>query len=774
MTRKIDPLDLLARHDKWFLANGQGAIYAPKFPVYPDAPGFWDECYYANIRIDRLFTVLLLEDRRPIRLTPTAVDWRPDRLVKTYHAPGLTVTEERTVAPGNVFVARLRLRNDTDARRQIDLIQWSMQLRQEIADVRGLTYTVECAADMGEFCRFEQICSFKESSRPARSSAGHSTADLLERSGESSSEPRESSGVLHAVLGADSPRVSFTINLSELTAANPLWEISTCPEKFESGTLPNEVKVDVGWNQIGYIHLGQHYRLELEPGEERSITFGGAVGLDLDEAAGMLSAVLAEDPIAASERSWREYFESLPYFECSDPYLEKYYWYRWYGLRLCTMDIGQGALPFPCVAEGIDMFRHHVSYSAHVHMLECSWMPDPSLAEGSLLNFFHHQDSSGCIPGHIGLVRGGWSFYHANWGAAALQVYRIHQNREFLERAYPALARYADYFKSERDAENSDLYDVIDQNETGQEYASRYLFADEAADEWRRIQLKGVDATVYIYLLLRALAEMAEVLGRPQEAAKWAARADATRSAVREKMWDPDRALFLDVHPRTGERSYAEAAITFYPFMTDIVTADHLASIERHLLNPDEYWTRFPVPSSSQTDPYFSAEPEWKGKRMICPWNGRTWPMVNSHIVEALARASEELDPSLASRAVELMSRFIRMMFWDGDLARPNCFEHYNPLNGMPCAYRGIDDYQHSWVVDLIIKYVAGLRPGDDDSLLSLRPLPFGLDRFLLENVRYRGRTLRIEWNGEEGFSLHIDGDLAAFSKSLEPLEVKL
>ncbi len=773
MTNRLDPLALLERVDKWYLADGQGAVYAPKFPVFPDAPGFWDECYLANLRLERLFTVLITENRRPIHLTLCGSSWRPDRLLKSFTAPGLTVTEDRAVVSKHVFVSCLTIRNESDSPREFDLLQWSMQLRQETQDIRGLSYAVDAAYEAEDYCRYEQSCTFSTSPADrAKKAAGAGTADLVE-SDTPEGASQESSAIVHVVLGADRNRESFTINLSEITAANPVWEISTFPEKFESGRLPGETKVDVGWNQIGFIHIGQQYKLQLRPGEEASVTFGAAVGLDLDEATGMLSAVLAKDAIAESKNSWEEYFASLPYFECTDPYLTKYYWYRWYGLRLCTVDVGVDELQYPCVFEGIDMFRHHVGYSAHVHMLETSWMPDPSLAQGSFLSIFNQQSESGEIPGHLGLVRGGWSFYHGNWGYGLTQVQDLHRDMSFTERVYPMLAKYAHCFKRERDAEDSGMYDVIDQNETGQEYSSRYLFASEAADEWRRFQLKGVDATTYMYLVLRSLEDMACALGKPQESKSWGESAEKTRNAVREKMWDPECALFLDVHPETGERSFSQVAVSFYPFMTDIVTEDHLQSIDKHLLNPNEYWTPFPVPSSSLTDPYFSAEPEWKDKRMICPWNGRTWPMVNSHIVEALAITAERFNKPYGSSAAELLSKYIRMMFWDGDLARPNCFEHYNPLTGMPCGYRGIDDYQHSWVVDLIIKYVAGLRTGGG-TLIEVKPLDFGLDSFVLDNVHYRGRTVKIRWEAASGLSVHVDGQLVAFSKVLEPLAAKL
>src|SRR5207244_2056478 len=88
----------------------------------------------------------------------------------------------------------------------------------------------------------------------------------------------------------------------------------------------------------------------------------------------------------------------------------------------------------------------------------------------------------------------------------------------------------------------------------------------------------------------------------------------------------------------------------------------------------------------------------------------------------------------------------------------PNCFEHYNPFTGTPCTYRGVDDYQHSWVVDLIVKYVAGLQPDGSDTL-TMDPLPFPISRFALEGVRYRGRTIDVHWDElSGGLTVNVDG----------------
>lgn len=129
----------------------------------------------------------------------------------------------------------------------------------------------------------------------------------------------------------------------------------------------------------------------------------------------------------------------MPAFACSDPYLETAYWYRWYGLRLLTVDVCAGQLPYPCVFEGIGSFRSHITYSAQCHLRELSRQQDRTVARGTLLNFLAAQtrttderDEDGFLPGHLYLWRRDRGFYHASWGAAALQFYYLTDDPDFV------------------------------------------------------------------------------------------------------------------------------------------------------------------------------------------------------------------------------------------------------------------------------------------------------------------------------------------------------
>ena len=420
-------------------------------------------------------------------------------------------------------------------------------------------------------------------------------------------------------------------------------------------------------------------------------------------------------------------------------------------------------------------------------MMEMRWRAGGLEAWGSLLNFLDNQKDDGSLhgrlyPNHLERT----DFYHANWGDALLAVHAMHPDPAALARCYEGLARYARWLDRSRDPEGSGMFTVVNHFETGQEYMSRYMAVDPEADVrgWQpRLRLKGIDVTVYAHQLFRALGKIAGDLGRTGDEAGWRALATRSGDAITGHMWSPEARLFTDVDGRTlapaGEggrasgiagaggnsgdegsratvRTGVKAAVGFYPMLTDLPDDARLDAMMDHLEDPRTFGTPFPLPSSSVDDPRFSAGGIWRGKRRNCPWNGRVWPMTTSHVIEGLLRCRRRGNERAGALAADMLVRFVRMMFTDGDPGRPNCFEHYNPHTGRACHFRGIDDYQHSWVLDLLARGIAGLHI--DEEGVELWPLPHGLPRVRLGPVRARGRVVSVEMD-EERVVVELDGE---------------
>ncbi len=483
-----------------------------------------------------------------------------------------------------------------------------------------------------------------------------------------------------------------------------------------------------------------------------------------------------------SQRAWEKALGGVPDLRCSDPCIEAAWNHRWYALHMLEGRGGHGRWRFPAVCEGIEYFRVPISYSGHAQMRDLRWRHDPSAARGTLRNFIACQREDSSFPGRIYYNTDRKSdFYLADWGGALLSLEQVHPDPAFCEEVYEPLGRYAGYFDRERDRDGTGLYDVLSQYETGQEYMSRYMAVFSEADKtgWvSNIRLKAVDATVYLYRLKRALAIVAGVIGREDEQKQWESEAEKTGAAILHYMWDPEEKWFSDVDPRGMERTGIKAAVGFYPFMTDLAGAEQMPAIWEHLLDPEKFWTPFPVPATSADDRWFDPDARWKGKRMNCPWNGRVWPMTNSHVFEALARAAWVFDFGLAPYAAHFLTTFIRMLFTDGDPGRPNTFEHYHPYTGQPSFYRGIDDYMHSWLADLIVRYAVGLQPPllelqMGDLTLTHHPLDLGLQHLKCTGIPYRGRNIDVELADGQA-RITVDGRIAAEGPWGEPLDIPL
>ncbi len=744
----MNDLDRLHRTDKHYLGAGDGTIFAPPHPLWLHRPGFWDGGHVFLYGLAPLFTITLTDDRGGERLLhPVRRDWTPATLVTIYRAGDLEVEERRSVLPRGRFASELRVTNEGTAPDACRLVAWTAQ-----------------AAGMA--------------------SRHHGGTDGLAFQARVTDAQRRSDGlVLNCALTlADAD--GWAIHEAEhRDDPQPLWHVT--PFHGEPDHLPDAAFLaeDRERTEHTVVFMALQKAMRLNPGASdwARATFHMMPADPVLRWRDQRTPEAAEPAVGpgvfpaadSAHRAWSEFLAAAPAIECTDPWLDRYLPYRWYGLRLSFIEPA-GNYGHPTCAEGIEYFHCPIAYSAWCHVRELRWLHDPARARGALMTFLDRQREDGSLPGRVYLDHERRAdAYIADWGGALSALEAIHPDRGFLEQAYPRLFRYADWLDADRDPDGTGLFDIRDPYETGQEYMSRYTVVDPEADRQHfefRIRLKGVDLTVYAYRLRRALARAAARLGRPEEVAIHDAAADRIAEAVRRHMWDGEAGMFSDVDPATMRRTGVAAAVCFYPYMTDIAGPEHLDGLEANLLDPDRFWLPYPVPSTAADDPSFDPDGRWKGVRRNCPWNGRVWPMANAHLVEALGRAAE-LDERFREPAAELLERTVRMLFFDGDPERPNCFEHYSPLTGQPSTYRGIDDYQHSWMNDLVIRWAVGFRPRHDGAIV-VDPLPLRIERLRIDGLPFRGHDVAVERNGTT-IRLEVDGAVRGQAELGIPIEVE-
>jgi hypothetical protein len=729
------PLDLLRRSDKWYVGCGDGLVWAPPFPAWHDTPGFWDEAHLVQYPVAPLFSLSFLRDGIPFD-TPRArsIEWSPADFTLRYELGGQLRAIEVRSAPGDRLLAsQWEVRNGNKISVTLDVVLWSAVDGESVAD--------------------DGVVEQQDALRLTRT-----VHDRKEQSIELQLDYRFPGG-----------QHSWSALRSESTCPIPHFRLTPFYDRWPAnGRLTNRATLG-GISRHGLVYLAIARRLRIAAGG--SAQFTASVQVTPSRLPVPAPARRTRGgPGDTARRHWNTFASSVPSFTSSDPWLNRYWWYRWYGLRLNAVPGGLGQYRDPTVCEGIAYFHQPISYSAMCHAREVRWSNDAAWSWGVLQTFLDRVSAEGAIPGRVyldHLIEP--DFYHADWAGALDDVSAVHPDSRKHRELVGSLSRYAEWLSATRDREGSGMIDVVDQYETGQEYMSRYQAVDPSADRYgweNRLRLKGIDVSVYAYRLFQMLARHSP---DEQSRSMWSERAARTSRAIRERMWDPSSGMFSDVHPVTGERTGVKAAVCFYPYLTDLVNASHLEGLERHLFNRAEFWTPFPAPSSSADDPLFDPNAEWKGKRHVCPWNGRVWPMTNSHLIDALARVVRTYRPDWARHLVIFLRQFIRMMSFDGDVNRPNCFEHYHPMSGKGSLYRGIDDYQHSWVNDLLVRHVGGILPRGEQGVV-IDPLPFGVNASFT-GVPVAGQAVEVSVTASN-YVVRIHGKRAGRGKIGVPLEL--
>jgi alpha,alpha-trehalase len=86
-----------------------------------------------------------------------------------------------------------------------------------------------------------------------------------------------------------------------------------------------------------------------------------------------------------------------------------------------------------------------------------------------------------------------------------------------------------------------------------------------------------------LYKYERDLAWMAEQLGKPDEAKKWNAMAEARRAAMDRYLWNPKEGRYFDYDFVAGKQSTYDYVTTFYPLWAGAASPDQARLVESHI-----------------------------------------------------------------------------------------------------------------------------------------------------------------------------------------------
>jgi hypothetical protein len=206
--------------------------------------------------------------------------------------------------------------------------------------------------------------------------------------------------------------------------------------------------------------------------------------------------------------------------------------------------------------------------------------------------------------------------------ALALEVYEMNGDILFLEKAYDAGKRWDKWLRTYRMTTKRGLIEMFVGFDTGHDNSGRLegvkYPGNYCIDGVRQnaailppddgvTPIIAVDMNCNFYGNEMALAKMARLLNKAEEADAWERSAAEIKAKLFEYCYDEEDAFFYDVDKNGCKRRYKSSTI-LHLFMEHVLDKEcDRAIIDRiyreHIKNPEEFWTPFPFPSMAINDP---------------------------------------------------------------------------------------------------------------------------------------------------------------------------
>lgn len=242
---------------------------------------------------------------------------------------------------------------------------------------------------------------------------------------------------------------------------------------------------------------------------------------------------------------------------------------------------------------------------------------DMEVAMNNQLLFMELAREDGRIPGSIAMIDGvitpqfnklqGFCF-----PAPALNMYYLSgEDRAYLDLLYTTLERFDAYLWQVRDSDGDGCLETWCKYDTGEDHALRY---GDAPDAWTAevppegcevVPMASVDVMSYSYAARETLADICDIMKKEEWAVKWRKAAAEVGRKIRDFLWNEDLGICMDRdrHHRVMPVKMHNSLRAMYWHSLEPDMADRF--VKEHLLNPEEFWTKMPLPSVAVNDPLF-------------------------------------------------------------------------------------------------------------------------------------------------------------------------
>lgn len=323
---------------------------------------------------------------------------------------------------------------------------------------------------------------------------------------------------------------------------------------------------------------------------------------------------------------------------------------------------------------------------------------DRDLAYANAIETLRGETSEGFVPNYD--RAGGWkSFDRSEPPVGAITVlglYRKFHERWFLQDAFEPLLRWNRWWNTHRQIDGYLAWGSDGQNppgnlddssrgtrlgavlESGLDNSPMY---DSAVYNPQTHLLEYADVGLMSMYIADcdALAQMAHILNKPEAERELADRAAHYRARL-ATLWNPQLGIFLNRDLHTGKFNTRLSPTNFYPMLAQAATPEQAhIMIEKHLLNPSEFWGEWIIPSIARDDPAFHDQNYWRG---------RIWGPMNYLVYLGLSNYEDsQVRKEFAAKSYALF-----LKEWTG---HRHVHENYNAITGTGDDVRNSDRFYH-------------------------------------------------------------------------------
>lgn len=282
-------------------------------------------------------------------------------------------------------------------------------------------------------------------------------------------------------------------------------------------------------------------------------------------------------------------------------------------------------------------------------------------------------------------------------GITLKRIYDKTKSIEFLKKYLPRVQKYFDYLKEERDRDKNSLISIITPMESGMDMAPQFdlpfgnikndhvvtkgkisaMLGEYRKVKWNLEKIFNLDifnfediAVNTIYLLsLESLAYLWDLIDK-EKSREIEQLCIKVKNRMIEKFWDEEDKIFYGRYRKKGEefKVKIKTISSLFPLCLDM-PKKYVDYLIEHLLNKNEFWLNYPIPSVSKDEESFGP---LTNTRYI--WRGTTWVNTNWFIAKGLLRhGKKELYEKLKAKTIELIEKH-------------GFCEYYDPFTGNPGA----------------------------------------------------------------------------------------